>query len=113
MGNQSAISNKIINATLTNNLGSVGCSLLQASITGEICVEDVNVGTVAEVCLHFRLRGSLVADQTNDQVLGVFRELLDKLKLYWVNKRAVRLGLSYTHPDTFRCSSDNDHRHVG
>lgn len=47
----------------------------------EVCAENVDVGTVAQLSRNFLLGRSFVADQTNDQVLFVIRNLLEKLEL--------------------------------
>lgn len=44
-------------------------------------MEDVDIGTVAQLCRHLLLGRSLVADQTDDWVLRVLRDLLDELEL--------------------------------
>jgi hypothetical protein len=62
--------------------------LLQAGIAGEICMEDVDVGTVAQLCRHFLLGRSLVADQTDDYVLRALRNLLDELELRWIKNKS-------------------------
>jgi hypothetical protein len=40
--------------------------LLQAGIFGEVCMEDVDIGTIAQLCCHLLLGRSLIADQTDD-----------------------------------------------
>lgn len=44
-------------------------------------MEDVYIVTAAQLCCYLLLSRSLVADQTNDDVLWVFRDLLDELEL--------------------------------
>ena len=44
-------------------------------------MEDVDVGTLAQLCCHLLFSGSLVADQTDDQVLRVFGDALEEPKL--------------------------------
>jgi len=65
-GRESSIGNQVVDTTLANNLGSVGSGLLQASVADEICMEDVDIRTVAQLCRHLLLGRSLVADQTDD-----------------------------------------------
>lgn len=50
-------------------------------------MEDVDIGTIAKLCRHLLLGRSLVADQTDDQVLQVLRDLLDKLELRCIKHR--------------------------
>ena len=47
MGGESRVADKVVNATLANNLGSVGSGLLQAGIVGEVSMDDMDVGTLA------------------------------------------------------------------
>ena len=75
------VADKVVNAMLAHNLGSVGSGLLQAGIVGEVSIEDVDVGTLAQLCCHLLFGGSLVADQTDDQVLRVFGDALEEAKL--------------------------------
>lgn len=44
-------------------------------------MEDVDIGTVAQLLLDLLLGARLIADQADDQVLGVLRELLEELEL--------------------------------
>ncbi len=46
-------------------------------------MEDVDIGTVAQLCHYLLLGRSFVADQTNNQVLLVFRDLPKELELGW------------------------------
>ncbi len=71
MGRESSIGNQVIDPALSNNLGSVGCGLLEAGMIGEVCMEDVDVGALAQLGRHLLLGRSLVADQTDDEVLRV------------------------------------------
>lgn len=50
-------------------------------------MEDVDIGTVAQLCRHLLLGRSLVADQTDDWVLRVLRDLLDELELRWIKHK--------------------------
>ena len=47
-------------------------------------MEDVDIGTVAQLCRYLLLSCSFVADQTDDQVLLVFRDLPEELELGWI-----------------------------
>lgn len=48
-------------------------------------MEDVDIGTVAQLCRNLLLGRSFVADQTDDQVVLVFRKLPEELELgCWV-----------------------------
>lgn len=87
LGDETCVADKVVNATLAHNLGSVGSGLLQAGIVGEVSMEDVDVGTLAQLCCHLLFRGSLVADQTDDQVLRVFRDALEETKLGQIRLR--------------------------
>ena len=78
LGGETCVGDKVVNATLANNLGSVGSGLLQAGIVGEVSMDDVDVGTLAQLCCHLLFSGSLVADNTDDQVLRVFRDALEE-----------------------------------
>jgi hypothetical protein len=44
-------------------------------------VEDVNIGKAAQLCLNLFLGRNFVTDQTDDKVLFVAGDLLDKLEL--------------------------------
>lgn len=46
-GYQSSISQQVVDATIANNLGRVVRGLLQGGMLGEVCVENVDIGTVA------------------------------------------------------------------
>ena len=50
-------------------------------------MEDADIATVTQLCRNFLLGASLVADQTDDQVLGVFGEVLDELELGCIRQR--------------------------
>lgn len=50
-------------------------------MAGEVGVEDVDVGRVAELGRHLVLGRGLVADQTDNEVLGLRGDLLDQLEL--------------------------------
>ena len=41
-------------------------------------MEDVDIGTLAQLCCHLLFSGSLVTDNTDDQVLRVFRDALEE-----------------------------------
>ena len=84
MGQESSIGNQVVDTTLANNLGRVGSGLLQASVAGEVCMEDVDIGTVAQFCRHLLLGASLVTGETDDQVLRVFRDVLYEPELRWI-----------------------------
>lgn len=47
-------------------------------------MNDVDIGTVAQLCCYLLLSRSFVADQTNDQVLRIFRDLPEELELGWI-----------------------------
>lgn len=47
-------------------------------------MKDVDVGAVAQLCRHLLVHRSLVANQTDDYVLWIFRNLIDELELGWV-----------------------------
>lgn len=66
LGGETCVGDKVVNTTLANDLGSVGSGLLQALIVGEISMEDVDVGTLAQLCCHLLFSGSDIADQTDD-----------------------------------------------
>lgn len=61
--------------------------MLQAGIVGEVSMDDVDVGTLAQLCCHLLFSGSLVADQTDDQVLRVFGDALEEPKLGQIRQR--------------------------
>lgn len=46
-------------------------------------MENVDIRTVAQLCRYLFLGCSFVADQTNNQVLLVFRDLPEELELGW------------------------------
>ena len=50
-------------------------------------MEDVDVGTLAQLCCHLLFSGSLVADQTDDQVLRVFGDGLEEPVLGQISQR--------------------------
>ena len=64
--------------------------MLQAGIVGEISMDDVDVGTLAQLRCHLLFSGSLVADQTDDQVLRVFGDALEEPKLGQIRQMALR-----------------------
>jgi hypothetical protein len=55
--------------------------LLQAGVLGEVCVDDVDIETVAQLGRYLLLRSGFVANQTDNQVVLVVRELLEELEL--------------------------------
>jgi len=110
LGRESSVGNQVVDATLANNLGSVRSGLLQAGVAGEVSMEDVDIGTVAQLCHHLLLGASLVADQTDDQVLRVFRDVLNEPELGWIRQRPCVTG--QTHPDSLRHPGNNVHGHI-
>ena len=46
-------------------------------------MEDVDIGTVAQLCRYLLLSRGFVADQTDNQVFLVLRNLPEKLELGW------------------------------
>jgi hypothetical protein len=86
-GQESSVGNEVVDATLANNLGSVDSGLLQAGVAGKVCVEDMDIGTVAQLRGYLFLGRSFVADQTDDEVLRVFGDLFDELELVWTKQR--------------------------
>ena len=63
-------------------------------------MEDVDIGTVAQLCRHFLLGRSLVANQTDDYVFRVFRDLLDQLELGWIKQKQCVTRIRQAHPDS-------------
>lgn len=55
-------------------------------------MEDMDVRTVTQLCGYLLLGSSFVTDQADDQVLLLFRELLEELEL-----DRVRPGKSVCH----------------
>jgi hypothetical protein len=51
-GEISCIGNQVVDATLANNLGSIGSGLLEACVTGEVAMENVDIGTGPQLCRH-------------------------------------------------------------
>lgn len=92
MGGETCVADKVVNATVANNLGSVGSGLLQAGIVGEVSMEDVDVGTLAQLCCNLLFSGSSIADQTDDQVLWVFGDALEEGKLGQIRQRLWATG---------------------
>lgn len=65
-GNQSPVGNQVIDAALADDLGSVDGGLLQGGALGQVSVEDVEVGAVAQLGGYLLLGAGLVANQTDD-----------------------------------------------
>ncbi len=87
MGGETCVADKVVNTSLANNFGSVGSGLLQGGIVGEVSMDDVDVGTLAQLCCHLLFSGRLVADQTDDQVLRVFGDAPEEAKLGQIRQR--------------------------
>ena len=88
LGGETCVADKVVNATLANNLGSLVRGLLQAVVVGEVSMEDVDVGTLAQFFRHLLFRGRLVADQTDDQVLLVFGDALEEAILDQIRRKS-------------------------
>lgn len=76
--------------------------MLQAGIVGEVSMDDVDVGTLAQLCCHLLFSGSLVADQTDDQVLRVFGDALEEPKLGQIRQRPCRCATRTRQADSRR-----------
>ena len=50
-------------------------------MAGEVSTEDMDVWTFAYFCDHFLLGRRLVANQTDNEILRVLRDLLEEFKL--------------------------------
>ena len=66
------IGNQIINTSIPQNVGRVRSGLLQAHVASKISMEEEDIVSNTQFCLGFFLRGSFIANQSNDQILGVF-----------------------------------------
>ena len=64
-GQKSSVGNQVVNTALANNLGSVGSSLLKAGMADEVCLEDVDIGTVSDLGSHLLVGRSFATDQTD------------------------------------------------
>ena len=64
-GHKRSVSDQIVDASLSNDRGSVGSRLLETGVLGEVCMEDVNVGAVSQLGRDLFLGRHFVADQTN------------------------------------------------
>lgn len=60
----------------THDLGGLFCSRLDGVVLGEVYVDDVNVGALAQLCGNLLLGGFLSANETDDQVVGIGGYLL-------------------------------------
>ena len=78
---------------------------------GEVCVDDVDIGTVAQLSGCLLLGSGFVANQTNDQVVLVVRELLEELELGGLDTMHHEWE-TQTHPDSPGHSGDSVNRHV-
>ena len=81
IGHQTSVSHQVVDATLDKDLSRVGSGLLQGVVLGKVCMEDVDIVTVTKLCHYLLLGGSFVADQTDNQVFLVFRDLPKELEL--------------------------------
>jgi len=61
--------------------------LFKGGVLGEISMKDVDIGPVAQLCFYLLLGRRFVADQTDYEVLLVFRDLLEELELGWIRSR--------------------------
>ncbi len=75
-------------------------------------MDDVDVGTLAQLRCHLLFSGSLVADQTDDQVLRVFGDALEEPKLGQIRQMAMRDEAGRTHADSAGDPGDYIDRHV-
>lgn len=50
-------------------------------------MDDMDVGALAQLCCHLLFSGSLVTDQTDDQVLRVLGDALEEPKLGQIRQR--------------------------
>lgn len=87
---ESPVGNQVVDTAVADNLGSVGRGLLQAGVVGQVSMEDVDIGTATHLCRHLLLGRSLVADQTDDEVVRVLRDLPDELELRWFKQKVMR-----------------------
>lgn len=92
LGRERAIGNQVVDATVANNRGSLGSGLLQAGVVGKVSMKDVDIGTVAQLFGHLFLGASLVADQTDDQVCRVFRDVLKEPELGCIRQESCETG---------------------
>lgn len=74
-------------------------------------MDDMDVGTLAQLCYHLLFSGRLVADQTDDQVLRIFGDALKEAKLGQIRQRPCATR-QQTHADSARDPSDYIDRHV-
>jgi hypothetical protein len=81
LGHETGIGNQVVDATVANDLGRLGGRLLQAGVVGEVSMEDVYIGAVAQLRGNLLLGRSLVTDKTNDQVVLIFRQLPKEFEL--------------------------------
>lgn len=108
-----SIGDKVIDTSFADNLGSISRGLLEGGVLGEVALKNVNIGRTSQLLSHSLLRRSLVANQTDDQIIGIFGELLDKFKL----ERDVSIGLvqrdqGQTHSNSPRNPGNNVDGHV-
>ena len=75
-------------------------------------MEDVDVGTLAQLCCHLLFGGRLVADQTDDQVLRVFGDALEESKLGQIRQEAMGDKAGRTHADSAGHPGNYIHSHV-
>jgi hypothetical protein len=90
MRHETGVSNQVVDTTVANDLGSLGGRLLQAGVIGEVSMEDVYVGAVAQLRSNLLLGRGLVTDKTDKQVVLVFRQLPEELELNQVQLTRVR-----------------------
>lgn len=102
LGGEGCVADQVVNATLAHNLGRVGSGLLQAGIVGEVCMEDVDIGPLAQLRCHLLFGGRLVADQTDDQVLRVFGDALEEAKLGPIRQRPRAIASGRADSRRFR-----------
>lgn len=90
MRHETGVSNQVVDTTVANDLGSLGGRLLQAGVIGEVSMEDVHIGAVAQLRSNLLLGRGLVTDKTDKQVVLVFRQLPEELELNQVQLTRVR-----------------------
>lgn len=74
-------------------------------------MDDVDIGTITQLSGCLLLGSGFVANQTNDQVVLVVRELLEELELGELDTMHHERE-KQTHPDSPGHSGDSVNRHV-